>query len=90
MVETGREGRRLAEVPNELQDQDMVVLCGEVRQDPSPSVGASVVDEEDLVVDPEPLENPGQTLMEVRQVGFLVVDGNDDGQSWLGLTRPGC
>ena len=90
MVETGREGRRLAEVPGELQDQDMVVLFGEVRQDPRPSVVASVIDEQDLVVDPEPLEHPGQTLVQVRQVGFLVVDGNNDGQSRLGLIHPGC
>ena len=90
MIETCRQGRRLSEVASELQHQDMMVPFGEIGQDSTASVAASVVDEENLVFELESLENPRQILVQDLKIGFLVVDGNDDGQSRRGLIPLGC
>src|SRR5439155_15166951 len=81
-----REDRRvLPEVAAELYDLDAAVARVELAQQARCGIGASVVDEDDLVDSPELFQDAREALVEDRQRTLFIEDGDQDRD--LGIER---
>ena len=88
-----RERALRAEVPGVVDDDDAFVATREVGQDLGGVVGARVVHEDDLVVDPDPLEDLREPLVHLRDGGRVAVARDDRAHARLvrvAAARFGC
>ena len=78
LAEAGVERGRLAEVPAQPDDADVVVSVVQPGQGAEGAVGRAVVDEDRLPRPPVAGEGRGQLVVEERDAALLVVDRDDD------------
>ncbi len=83
MLESCGDGSVLAKVAAEPHNLHALVDPSEPLQRLPRTVGASVVDEEELHREHLPVERVVQTLMQVRQALVALVYGNDNGELHL-------
>jgi hypothetical protein len=76
--EAGGKRRRLAEVAAEADHPQPGVPRLQRRQLRERIVRAAIVNDDEFVAAAVVLERPGQLVVERREVGRLVVDGDDD------------
>ena len=78
LAEARVERRRLAEVPAQADDADVVVRVVEPGERAEGAVGRAVVDEHGLPRPAVAVERGRQLVVEQRDAALLVVDGDDD------------
>src|SRR5690606_28763685 len=76
----GEQRLGLAEVPAVTHDAEPVPAGGLPARDLGGSIGRTIVDENDLPLQPEPLEGGAQLAHQLRNVLDLVVRGDDHGE----------
>ena len=76
--EAGVERGRLAEVPAQADDADVVVRVVEPRERAEGAVGRAVVDEDGLPGAAVAVERGRELVVEQRDAALLVVHGDDD------------
>ena len=78
MVETGLKSSRLSEILAQPDDFDGSIRREQFQQQLVTSIRAPIIDKDQLVGRTQPFEHTAQLLIELLDVIFLVVKGDDD------------
>ena len=78
MIETGRQSRRLPEIPLELDRAHARVCFREPSEQGEGAIGRAIVHKEELIGLAQAVHGHSELLVQRLNVRFLVVHGHDD------------
>jgi hypothetical protein len=79
VIEAGGEGRGLAEVAAELDDENARIHCGDLFEETVGAIAGAIVDEDEFEGFADLLHDGLEAVVEGGDVLLLVMERNDDG-----------